>query len=108
MAIQNPTVNYAWVLPTVGGSADAWGTMLNTIFGDDAVGLDAVIKALETASKIATHVTSGIFDLARIPELPTSKIASGSGTPAEVSITAHTPPSMMNSPCAKLITPLAL
>ena len=37
-----------------------------------------------------------------------SATASGSGAPAETSITEATPPIMMNSPWAKLITPLVL
>lgn len=48
MAIQNPTTNYNWTLPTVGGSTGAWGTILNTIIGDDVTGIDKVIKAIDT------------------------------------------------------------
>src|SRR5690606_28486774 len=44
MATQNPTSNYNWTLPTVGGSADAWGTILNAIIADDVTGINAVVK----------------------------------------------------------------
>ena len=43
------------------------------------------------------------------PAMPTaSRMANGSGMPAVTSTAADIPPNMMNSPCAKLITPLAL
>jgi hypothetical protein len=48
MAIQNPTVNYEWDLPVVGGSSGAWGTILNTLFGDDgANSLDSILADFE-------------------------------------------------------------
>lgn len=28
------TTNYSWVMPTDGGSSDAWGSILNTLFSD--------------------------------------------------------------------------
>ena len=47
MATQDPTTNYGWDLPTVGGDTGAWGTKLNSIIGDDATGIDAVIGDIE-------------------------------------------------------------
>jgi len=38
----NPTTNYGWTLPVVGGSQDAWGTILNTMAQDIDDDLDAV------------------------------------------------------------------
>lgn len=46
----DPTTNFGWDVPTVGGSNNAWGTILNTAF--DAV--DADLKAVKTASDAAT------------------------------------------------------
>lgn len=69
MAVNNPTTNYSFVLPTVGGSADAWGTVLNTLVGDDATGLDAVIKTVDTDAKNASNLSSGTVALARLPDL---------------------------------------
>lgn len=43
MAVQNPTSNYNWTLPTPGASVGVWGQMLNEILGDDATGIDALL-----------------------------------------------------------------
>src|SRR5690606_27975677 len=59
MATQNPTSNYNWTLPTVGGSADAWGTILNAIIGDDATGIDAVVKAVSDVANAALPKAGG-------------------------------------------------
>jgi len=61
MATQDPTVNYSWNLPTVGGSSGAWGTALNVIFGDDATGIDAVIKAVSDVADAALAAGGGTF-----------------------------------------------
>lgn len=39
------TTNYAWVMPTDGGSADVWGDILNTLFED----IDAQMKIVADA-----------------------------------------------------------
>jgi len=59
MATQNPTSNYNWTLPTVGGSADAWGTILNAIIGDDVTGIDAVVKAVSDVANAALPKAGG-------------------------------------------------
>lgn len=46
MAVQNPTSNYNWTLPTPGASVGVWGQMLNEILGDDATGIDAVLASM--------------------------------------------------------------
>lgn len=43
MATQNPTDNFGWELPQVGGDSGSWGTKLNAIIGDDATGIDKVL-----------------------------------------------------------------
>lgn len=59
MATQDPTVNYTWNLPTVGGDAGNWGTMLNTILGDDSTGIDAVVKAVSVIANAALPKAGG-------------------------------------------------
>jgi len=59
MATQDPTVNYAWDLPTDGGSSGAWGTLLNTIIGDDSTGIDAIVKAISDVANAALPVAGG-------------------------------------------------
>lgn len=60
MAVQNPTVNYSLVLPTVGGSADAWGTILNQLIGDDGAGsLDSILKAISDVADAALPAAGG-------------------------------------------------
>jgi len=61
MATQDPTVNYGWDLPTVGGSSGAWGTILNTIFGDDATGIDAIVYAISQVADAALPATGGLM-----------------------------------------------
>jgi hypothetical protein len=39
----DPTTNYGWDVPTVGGDVGAWGTILNTVFDD----IDTDLKAAE-------------------------------------------------------------
>lgn len=53
MAVQNPTTNYGWALPAIGGDIGTWGGKLNRVFGDDgtesfALGIDGVIGGLQT------------------------------------------------------------
>ena len=59
MATQDPTTNYNWDLPTVAGSSGAWGTALNTIFGDDSTGIDAVVKAISDVADAALPLAGG-------------------------------------------------
>ena len=59
MATVDPTTNYAWDLPTVGGSSGAWGTILNTIFGDDTDGIDAIVFAISTVADAALPASGG-------------------------------------------------
>ena len=59
MAISNPTANSGWVLPTVGGSTDAWGTILNTVLGDTGTGVDAVVQAVSVVANAALPKAGG-------------------------------------------------
>lgn len=52
MAVSNPTANYGWVLPVVGGSIGSWGGLLNVVIGEDGAsggvkGIDQVIADLQ-------------------------------------------------------------
>ena len=53
------TANYSWVLPEPGGSADTWGTKLNTVFTTATTGLDAVLNAVDTTAAAALPVAGG-------------------------------------------------
>lgn len=66
MPTQNPTTNYNLILPTVGASADAWGTILNALLGDDVTGIDAIIKTVDTNAKNASNLSSGTVPTARL------------------------------------------
>lgn len=44
----DPTTNYAWDVPTVGGSSGSWGTLLNAVFDD----IDADLKAVENKTQL--------------------------------------------------------
>jgi hypothetical protein len=59
MATQDPTTNYNWDLPTVGGDAGSWGTALNSIIGDDSTGIDTVVKAISVVANAALPVAGG-------------------------------------------------
>lgn len=59
MATQDPTVNYAWNLPLVGGDVGAWGAMLNAILGDDATGVDAIVKGVSNVANAALPKAGG-------------------------------------------------
>lgn len=59
MATQDPTTNYSWNLPTVGGSTGSWGGELNSIIGDDATGIDAVVKAVSDVADAALPKAGG-------------------------------------------------
>lgn len=52
MAVVNPSANYGWVMPTVGGDIGVWGGILNTVFGEDGAtggvkGVDQVVFELQ-------------------------------------------------------------
>lgn len=53
MAVSDPTSNYGWLLPDVGGDIGAWGGILNAVIGADAdeavKGIDEVIHDLQLA-----------------------------------------------------------
>ena len=61
MADQNPTTNYSWALPIPDGSANVWGELLNTVLGDDATGVDAIVKAVSVVANAAMPKDGGIF-----------------------------------------------
>lgn len=51
------TTNYAWTKPTVGGSDDTWGTILNTAFDDIDADLKALADAQTAAAELARLIT---------------------------------------------------
>lgn len=57
MATQDPTTNYSWDLPAT--SDTGWGTTLNSIIGDDATGIDAVVKAVSDVADAALPKAGG-------------------------------------------------
>lgn len=59
MATQDPTTNYSWNLPDVGGDSGAWGAALNAILGDDSTGIDAVLKAVSDVANAALAKAGG-------------------------------------------------
>lgn len=61
MAVQDPTDNYNWSLPDVGGDVGAWGAMLRTIIGDDATGIDALLQAISDVADAAMPTAGGAF-----------------------------------------------
>ncbi len=61
MATVDPTENYGWDLPTVNGSSGAWGTILNSILGDNATGIDVVVKTISDVANAAMPTAGGTF-----------------------------------------------
>lgn len=59
MATNDPTTNYGWNLPDVGADSGVWGTLLNSIIGDDVTGIDAVVKAISTVADAALPKAGG-------------------------------------------------
>lgn len=61
MAVNDPTTNFGWELPDVGGDVGAWGGMLRSIFGEDAgvLGIDAVLQAVSDVADAALPTTGG-------------------------------------------------
>lgn len=59
MAVQDPTTNYTWELPNNGGDSGAWGNQLRTLIGDDATGIDAVVKAVSVVADAALPKAGG-------------------------------------------------
>lgn len=59
MATVDPTTNYSWNLPDVNGDDGSWGAALNAILGDDATGIDAVLKAVSDVADAALPVAGG-------------------------------------------------
>lgn len=44
----DPTTNYGWDVPTIGGSSGAWGTLLNAVFDE----IDEDLAAVEDLTKV--------------------------------------------------------
>jgi len=53
------TTNYSWVLPEIDGSADTWGTKINTVFTTATTGLDAIVYAIDVTAAAALPVAGG-------------------------------------------------
>lgn len=51
------TANYAWAKPTVGGSDNTWGTVLNTALDDIDADLDALADTVTPAALLAAVKT---------------------------------------------------
>jgi hypothetical protein len=61
MATQDPTANYGWNLPDVAGDSGAWGTILNSLIGDDADSIDFHLDAAMTKATAAMPKAGGAF-----------------------------------------------
>ena len=59
----DPTTNYSWDLPTVGGASGTWGTQLNTVFQDIDDDLFAVSGTASAALPKAGGVMTGRVDV---------------------------------------------
>lgn len=46
MAATDPTVNYGWNIPDVGGDIGSWGGILNTVFGEELSAADLLVHAV--------------------------------------------------------------
>jgi hypothetical protein len=61
MATQDPTANYGWDLPDVGGDSGAWGAILNSLIGDDADSIDFHLNAVSVIANAAMPKAGGTF-----------------------------------------------
>jgi len=61
MTVQDPTTNYGWPLPNVGGDGGSWGAMIRTYIGDDVTGVDAIVYAISVVADAAMPKAGGIF-----------------------------------------------
>lgn len=66
MAINDPTTNFGWNLPNVGGDTDAWGDILNELIGGDGVGgndegIDKVLGDVKTTADAALPKAGGVM-----------------------------------------------
>ena len=63
MAVNNPTTNFGWVMPTEGGSSGTWDTLLNSLMGGDSgeaiSGIDEVVGDIKTTADAALPVVGG-------------------------------------------------
>ena len=64
MAVNDPTTNFGWNLPTDQGDSGVWGTLLNSIFGEDAggsPGIDKVVNDIKTTADAALPKAGGVL-----------------------------------------------
>lgn len=88
MAVQNPTTNFSWDLPTEGGSSGTWDTLLNSIFGEDSdagaldFGIDSVVGTIQTTANAALSRAGGDMtgEIDVLTERYASVSLSGTGT----------------------------
>lgn len=64
MAVSDPSTNYGWEIPDVGGDVGSWGGILRTLFSDDGagvdpLGVDGVIKAVSDVADAALPKAGG-------------------------------------------------
>ena len=65
MAVNDPTTNFGWNLPTDQGDAGVWGALLNTLFGEDGgtgvKGIDEIVNEIKTTADAALARTGGVL-----------------------------------------------
>jgi len=64
MAINDPTTNYGWNIPTDQGDPGAWGALLNAIFGEDGganPGIDKILKDVSNVADAALPKAGGVL-----------------------------------------------
>ncbi len=81
------TTNYGWTKPTVGGSSETWGTILNTALDDvdtDLKALADTVVANAANAVNASNLASGTIPDACIPLLALSKLSQSGATVNQV------------------------
>ncbi len=65
MAVNNPTTNFGFILPTVDASPGVWDTLLNALLGADSgeaiSGIDEVMGDIKTTADAAMPLAGGVF-----------------------------------------------